>query len=764
MSRLFSIEHPGLFAIACVLALATAALALARRPWIPRLALAFAAGGLLLLACAAGGLTWHRPAESEVAVMVDLSPSTRGAAYRDPRVLDGRIRQLLGASSFRLIYFAQQNTSTPPAGTPLPDLPAEFTRFEPPPAPAVVLFSDARFEPPSAAPPTFVVADPNLDRPGDAAVTHLHQRGRDLAATIANGGDARSLALSGSTATTRSTLTIDGGSVTITRPLASDATGTSTARLNAADRWPENDALTLPLLPPARTQRWLVSARPAPSPAWQAMKADALPTDPAAYLAPSLIVLDNVAAADLSDAKLRLLEQYVRDLGGALVITGGDRAFAPGFYAGTPLESLSPLASVPPAPAVHWVLLADASGSMSQAAGDATRWQRAASAITRLLPQLPPADPVSVGSFAGNLTWWSTGKPARETAARPLPPADVTPNGPTNLAAALERVAREVDGQLPTELLVVSDADVTIDQPDALAKALQAKRVRLHLLAIGEGSGLETLRRLSASTGGTLRTQLDPARWAGEVRQLLAGASPPRLLDTPITVTFAGDLSGLPARTAAPWNRTWLKSAATELAHGDAPDGRVPLGARWTVGADGAVTAFGFTPTPAELEAIATHVARPPRDPRFTVTWDAGARLRVRVDAAGQPSNGLSLRLELTPPDGPVSVYDIPQVAPGRYEITLPAPRTPTFAAVRSDRVIDRAALPGRFAPEFDAIGNDYDAMRRLASQTGGRVIDPAWTKALDVPFPTRVVALTSWLTLAGGLFLVAALARWRFA
>jgi hypothetical protein len=205
-----------------------------------------------------------------------------------------------------------------------------------------------------------------------------------------------------------------------------------------------------------------------------------------------------------------------------------------------------------------------------------------------------------------------------------------------------------------------------------------------------------------------------------------------------------------------------LKPDATELAHGDAPDGRVPLGARWTVGADGAVTAFGFTPTPAELEAIATHVARPPRDPRFTVTWDAGARLRVRVDAAGQPSNGLSLRLELTPTDGPSSVRDIPQVAPGRYEITLPAPRTPTFGAVRSDRVIDRAALPGRYAPEFDAIGNDYDAMRRLASQTGGRVIDPAWTKPLDMPFPTREVALTPLLTLAGGVLLVAALVRWR--
>jgi hypothetical protein len=116
----------------------------------------------------------------------------------------------------------------------------------------------------------------------------------------------------------------------------------------------------------------------------------------------------------------------------------------------------------------------------------------------------------------------------------------------------------------------------------------------------------------------------------------------------------------------------------------------------------------------------------------------------------------------LTPPDGPAVVHDIPQVAPGRYELTLPAPRTPAFAAVHLDRVIDRAAIPGRYAPEFDAIGNDYDAMRRLAAQTGGRVIDPAWNKPLDLTFPVHEVPLTPWLTLAGGVVLLAALARWR--
>jgi hypothetical protein len=772
MSRLpLSIDHPGLFAAACAIALLTAVVARLRRPAVSPLTATSAGLALLLLALAAGGTTWRRPIASEVAVMVDLSASTRGATYRHPRTLDQRIHQLLGDTPYRVTYFADQNTAAAPAGTPLPDLPGDVTRYAPPPAPAVLLFSDARFDLPPAAPPTFVVADPALDQPDDAAVTRLERRSDELAATVSNTGRPRRLALGASSAATRPTeFPIDTGSVTVTHPLGATDAPVAVARLNPADRWPENDGLTLLLAPASRSEQWFVSSHAAPGAPWREFKPDALPTDPAAYLAPSVIVLDNLAASDLAGDRLHLLEQYVRDLGGSLVITGGDRAFGAGLYTGTALESLSPLASVPPAPAVHWAILADASGSMSQSAGEQTRWQRAASAVVRLLPLLPPEDPVSVGSFAAELTWWSTGKTARETAALPLPPARVVPTRPTNLVPAIRRVVREVDGALPTELLVVSDADVTIDDPDALAKECTAKRVRLHVLAIGEGSGLPTLRRLTSATGGKLRTQFDPARWATEVRQLLADAAPPRLSTTPVTLKFLGDFAPLPPRDVSPWNRTWLKPSASEIARGTSAGEPVPLGARWTVGAEGTVVSLGFTPTPAELGGIVARVAKPPRDPRFRVTWDAGPQLRVRVDATtdargGNYRNDLPLRLELTSADGGKGeTHDLPQVAPGRYEFALSSPRSPAFATVRLEgRVIDRLAVAGRYAPEFDAVGNDYDAMRQLAARTGGRVIDRAWQKPLDIPFPRRDVSLTTWLLLAASVALGAALARWRF-
>src|SRR5207248_6387123 len=106
--------------------------AIVRRPAVQPTTAVSGGLALILLALAAGGLTWHRPAEGDVAVMADLSASTRGAAYRDRAALERRVKELLGATPHHYIYFSQQNTGTAPAGATLGDLAGEKTVFAPP--------------------------------------------------------------------------------------------------------------------------------------------------------------------------------------------------------------------------------------------------------------------------------------------------------------------------------------------------------------------------------------------------------------------------------------------------------------------------------------------------------------------------------------------------------------------------------------------------------------------------------------------------------
>jgi len=323
---------------------------------------------------------------------------------------------------------------------------------------------------------------------------------------------------------------------------------------------------------------------------------------------------------------------------------------------------------------------------------------------------------------------------------------------------------------------------VLIEDPAALAARLKAKKIRLHLLAladpgVNEPKGLTALRTITANTGGTLLSEsANPAKWAAQVRQLLSAAFPNRLSAEPTRATYLADLASLPDRAVRPWNRTWLKSSATLLAQttsGEALANVVPLAARHAVGA-GEVIATGFTPNLIELTTIAQHSGRPPRDPRFSITWTPASRVGVRIDikpggsTVAANSNNLRFTLALAPRDAdpalPVQTLAIPQTAPGQYELFIDAPRTPAFATLRMEaQVIDQIALPGRYAPEFDEIGNDYAAMSRLAQQTGGEVITAVRTKPLDLPMPRQALVLTPYLAMVAAGLLALSLIRWRW-
>ena len=57
----------------------------------------------------------------------------------------------------------------------------------------------------------------------------------------------------------------------------------------------------------------------------------------------SAVILSNVPAGDLSEQEHQVLAMYVRDLGGGLIMIGGDNGFGAGGWMGSPIEEIMPV-------------------------------------------------------------------------------------------------------------------------------------------------------------------------------------------------------------------------------------------------------------------------------------------------------------------------------------------------------------------------------------------------------------------------------------
>jgi hypothetical protein len=752
------------------LVLAFAAIALGRRIGLRGITLGLLAVGLILIAGAAGGITWQRHEGGTVAVMVDLSPSTRGAAYRDPAWLRRRAEQLLGRARHRLILFSDRNEAQNawPA-RPLGDIPCDQTTFTPPPqADAVLVFSDGRFTLPAGAPPTYIVPDPALEQAAsrDSAVTDLRIEGSQALATVRGPGtmDDDKWEEEGS----------DGGTEeqeeshrhlaarSVRRFVASAPVGRVTARLSQTDLWPENNELSIIPPTPWAAQRWWVGADAPPG--WRVMPPDQLPIDASDWLHPGVIVLNGVPAAALSSIQQDRLEQYVRDLGGGLIIAGADHAFAPGDYAGTALERLSPLSSDPPRPRRRWIILLDASGSMNQSTQGPSRWRWAAGALQSALAVVPAADRVDVGGFSDRPRWWSRDRSAKETRAMQLPPTNAHPRGPTNLQQSLTEIVDSpgVTNPSPGELLVLTDTEARLANIPELINQMRQRRMRLWVLATGQGDAFAALKQSAAQTGGAVLEESQLEQWSPALRRLANQARGATARHDPVRIRFDGALAGVRGREVAAWQEMWLKRDATGLGFGpDRPDGLQSgiLAASWHVGS-GQVAAAAFTPAAAEARAMAQLVAARPSDPRIKATWTTGRTIRVHIDARDEKNylNNLNLALQI---DG--ATHAVPQSAPGQYDAEFSAPRDATIATLlQNNRPVDRIALPGRYPAEFDMVGNDHAAMTRLAEMTGGKVIDARRNDPIDFHWPRRTVSLDPWLGFLGALFIAGGLVWWR--
>ncbi len=625
-----------------------------------RLVRGLLAGAVALLVLAASGPWAGLPRTPRIALLVDVSPSTRTASWRDPVELRHITATLARAGRVSTYSFADGTAvlaiDAYDGGTAVV---AKTRAVTPAQADVAVLLTDGRLDLTPLGPVAFLI-DPALDQPGDHRVTQLTYAG-DRPVAVASDEFA------------------------IENRIASVAPG---------DAWPENDRLALPRPAPSGGPRLWLGDGPVP-PTFE-------PYDLARLASASVLATD----APLSDAARR----WVSERGGLLILSGPEAV---------ELDAASPLSVRPPRPDARWTILLDTSGSM------VGRAFAAVAALRRAAVALPDETPVAVFSFAATVASRFDGT-AATLAADDV--AIAAPSGPTNLAAALQ-AARERGG----DVLAITDGGAAdfADEAAALARAGQ----RLHILHIGDDDA-ENLRTAALATGGTFAEAGDTSAWVAAIEEAFRAGARSEVRSGPSSLTFGGVLRDLGTVVAGDWRQAWPRDGAVVVAEGD---GRV---ARWRVGVGEVVASSALLP-PAVVTAIADRRAI---DPRAEVEWQDGPDLIATVYAPIEAD----VRLRR---DGDEVATTL--VQPGVWRATITGERAPAVASVWVDgRLAGRRATAGRYAPEYEAIGNDHAAMRRL-----GEVV----ARVEDVPIPRviRRVDLTLPPLLLGGLLAAAGLIFW---
>ncbi len=466
-----------------------------------------------------------------------------------------------------------------------------------------------------------------------------------------------------------------------------------------------------------------------------------------AMLSADVVVLDDVAADKLGDARLKWLRRFVSDAGRGLVVFGGRRSLGPGGYAETPLAALLPVDVDPERRAgkpTSVAIVADRSGSMAAPLGGRKKIDFVREAVLRAGVEFggrpgKRSDELSVIAFNESPTvLLDRQQPRTADGLERLRAAAgaLFPSGRTRIRPALETAEAILQkSDLKRHIILVSDGR----SQDELAGAALAARMKtsgivLSVLATEAtmNDGLTALEAAAEATGGrfvALKTVADlPAAMARETRRITDS-----LIREGEFAIQAGPganwLGELPL--ASPITGYVLTGARAEAPPLLVADG-APILVRWRRGLGRVVTcttsldgwAAAWKPEGAAfLEQLVLSAGGGDRQTALAVTLEpAAGRLRI-IAGAAKPLENVELAAAVFPPGGEAREIELRQTGRLRYEGSAAADRQGTYVAKVMDRKAGETLGEGHvtigYSPEWRPDG-DASAARRLSNLTGG--------------------------------------------
>ena len=227
-----------------------------------------------------------------------------------------------------------------------------------------------------------------------------------------------------------------------------------------------------------------------------------------------LLILSNVPATALTMRQMEVARTYVQDLGGGLLMLGGDQSFGLGGYYKTSLEEILPVRSdfekEKEKPSLAMMLVIDKSGSMG-----GEKIEMAKEAARAAVELLGPSDKVGVLAFEGENFWVSEMHPCTDKGFVLDRIAGLEAGGGTVMAPAMEEAHETLRSTVAKlkHMIILTDGISSPGDFEGIAQAMAADRITCSTVAMGGDADqplLEEIARLG--NGRFVRRPTTPPR------------------------------------------------------------------------------------------------------------------------------------------------------------------------------------------------------------------------------------------------------------
>jgi Ca-activated chloride channel family protein len=225
-----------------------------------------------------------------------------------------------------------------------------------------------------------------------------------------------------------------------------------------------------------------------------------------------LLMLSNVPATSMSTRQMNLIRSYVQDLGGGLIMLGGDQAFGLGGYYKTTIEEILPVRSdfekEKEKPSLAMVLIIDKSGSMG-----GVKMEMAKDAAKAAVELLGPKDKVGVIAFDADLFWVVDVQPASNKGQILDKISTIEAGGGTIMYPPME-AAYEALQNTPAKLkhvIVLTDGECEPGDFEGITQSMVQSKMTCTTVAVGDDCDFQLLQEIARIGNGRYYHAEDPS-------------------------------------------------------------------------------------------------------------------------------------------------------------------------------------------------------------------------------------------------------------